>query len=209
MTVWWEELVPIGKFFACIAIPFTLALIIQIVLTLIGLGSGDGDVDIDTDGDFDADVDADGDFDADSASDADGMDSGLKIFSIRGMIAFFAIFGWTGLTMLSSGAANWLSILVAFAAGVAAMLVIAYTFKLFGKLQSDGTIDIKNALGKSGTVYITVPAHRKEKGKVNILLQGTYSELDAVTDEDESITFGREIVVIGISGQNTLIVKSK
>ena len=41
------------------------------------------------------------------------------------------------------------------------------------------------------------------------MLQGHYMELEAVTDEDEDIKFGTEIVVIGLSGTNTLVVKRK
>lgn len=41
------------------------------------------------------------------------------------------------------------------------------------------------------------------------MLQGTYVERDAVTDENEAIPTGSEVLVIGISGQNTLIVKKK
>ena len=47
------------------------------------------------------------------------------------------------------------------------------------KLQDDGTIDYRNALGLSGNVYITIPANRLEKGKVNLMLQGHYMELEA------------------------------
>ena len=45
--------------------------------------------------------------------------------------------------------------------------------------------------------------------EVNILLQGTYVERDAVTDENDPIVTGAEIVVVGISGQTTLVVKRK
>ena len=41
------------------------------------------------------------------------------------------------------------------------------------------------------------------------MLQDTFVELDAVTDEENEIPSGREVVVIGLSGQSTLVVKSK
>ena len=77
------------------------------------------------------------------------------------------------------------------------------------KLRNDGNLDNKNALGTSGRVYLTVPPSRSGEGKVNVLLQGSYVELEAVTDEIEAIPTGTEVVVTGISGQTTLVVKKK
>ena len=84
---------------------------------------------------------------------------------------------------------------------------VAYAFGY--ELRSDGNLDNRNALGVSGKVYLTVPAKRGGEGKVNILLQGSYVERNAVTDEAEPLTTGSEIVVIGLSGQSTLVVKRK
>ena len=41
------------------------------------------------------------------------------------------------------------------------------------------------------------------------MLQGSYVERNAVTDEIEAIPTGAEIVVVGVSGQMDLIVKRK
>ena len=41
------------------------------------------------------------------------------------------------------------------------------------------------------------------------MLQGSYVERDAVTDDEETIPTGSEVVVIGLSGQTTLVVKRK
>jgi hypothetical protein len=41
------------------------------------------------------------------------------------------------------------------------------------------------------------------------MLQGAYVERNAVTDEAESIPTGSEIIVVGISGQTSLVVKRK
>ena len=58
-------------------------------------------------------------------------------------------------------------------------------------------------------MYISVPPQRSAKGKVNLLIQGKLEELDAVTDEETPLPFGTEVVVTGISGGNTLIVRRK
>ncbi len=207
MTELWNSLTLLEQIFACVAIPSTLVLVIQTILTLIGLGSSDADTD--TDVDTETDVDTDTDTDSDITDVGEVHDIGLRVFTIRGLIAFLTLFGWTGLAVSRSGGTTFLSVTVALFAGVIAMLVIALLLKLSMKLQHDGTLDYRNALGVSGTVYITIPPSRTEKGKVNVVVQGALMELDAVTDEETPLKYGTEIVVIGISGSNTLVVKRK
>ena len=64
-------------------------------------------------------------------------------------------------------------------------------------------------MGVSGTVYMRIPPSRSGKGKVNAIVQGKLCERDAVTDEETMINYGEEITVIGISGEETLIVRRK
>lgn len=209
----WTSLTLLEQIFACVAIPSTLVLVIQTILTLIGLGGSDADADAQIDIDTDVDTETDADTDVDAGADVTDVggvhDLGLRVFTIRGLIAFLTLFGWTGLAVSRSGGNTFLSVTAALLAGIIAMLVIAVLLKLSLKLQHDGTLDYRNALGVSGTVYITVPPSRTEKGKVNVVVQGALMELEAVTDEETPIKYGTEIVVIGISGSNTLVVKRK
>lgn len=214
MQAWWEALTVIEKVFACIAVPSTLVLIVQTVLLLFGIGD-DGDADIQTpSGSFDSsnggdlsadmDVDTDGDGLADAA-----MGSGFHLFTMKGIVAFLAVMGWMGYSLLRAGVETVISMVIAVLSGIAVMVVVALVFYYFSKLQSNGNIDIKNALGKSGSVYITVGAKRDGVGKVNVVVQERLCEYDAVTDEEESLKFGTEVVVVGVSGMNTLVVKKK
>lgn len=203
MIEWWEAMNFVQKAFALVAIPSTLVLVLQTVLLLFGLGQSDADADLDTDADLDVDVD-----DVD-APDSNLFDGGLRLFTVRGIVAFLAVFGWTGLAMLKGGAYSWVAILVATVAGGIALFLMALAMRAFMRLQADGSMDIRNALGVSGTVYITVPPARSERGKVSIVLQNQLGEFDAVTDEEEPLRYGTEITVIGISGTNTLVVKKK
>ncbi|MGI6716732.1 MAG: hypothetical protein ACOX3X_05985 [Eubacteriales bacterium] len=213
MVEWWNSLSLLGQIFACIAIPSTFIMLIQVFMMFLGLGhsGGDGDVNVDLDGDgnpdgiYGDDIDTDtGDFESDAAT-----DSGFRLLSVRGILSFLAIFGWTGLVVLKNGGSTFLALLVSAIAGLATMIIIALIFMWMFRLQSDGTMNIKNALGVSGKVYLRIPASRQGSGKVNVMIQGKYTELAAVTDEDTPIQFGEEIVVIGISGSNTLVVKRK
>jgi membrane protein implicated in regulation of membrane protease activity len=177
------------------------------ILTLIGLG-GD-DMDAQTDG-----ADADGiDTDIDDSSfddaDMDIADGGLRVFTLRGLIAFFSVTGWVGTVCCNFGLNLPVTIIISVASGLLAMFLIAALLKWLLKLQYDGTEDIKDALGVSGTVYLKIPPARSGKGKVNVLVQGKLCEKDAVTDEETVITRDEEITVIGISGGETLIVRRK
>ena len=214
MFVWWESLSIISQIFACVAIPTTIVLLIQTVLMLIGIGSeaADGldgpDLDVDAGdvGDVSDGVFGDGVLDADP--DPAGLD-GLRVFTIRGIIAFLVVFGWTGLVMDTAGVPLWITVPVATVCGLAIMVLLALLMRAVMKLRSDGNLDNRNALGVSGKVYLSVPASRTGEGKVNVLLQGSYVEREAVTDETEAIPTGSEVVVTGLSGQTTLVVKRK
>lgn len=201
MFAWWDSLSLVSQIFACVAIPSTVVLLVQTVLMLVGIGleADGGDISVGES------IDADGpEFDVD----LDGMDA-LRIFSIRGIIAFLVVFGWVGFVMDRAGVMLLITVPVAAVCGFLMMLVLALLMRTVMRLRNDGNLDNRNALGVSGRVYLTVPPARTGEGKVNVLLQGTYVERDAVTDEGEPIPTGCEIVVIGLSGQTTLVVKRK
>ena len=213
MLAWWESLDALARGFAFVAFPATALLLIQTVLTLLGLGH-------DTDADMDLTIDIDGDgvpdipdisaADAASIGDQDaGVGAGLQLFSLRGIIAFFAVGGWAGLAFLRSGMDRGLAVLLAVASGALAMVLTALILKSFLRLQYNGTLDVRNAVGLSGTVYLTIPPARSEAGKVTLLLQERLTQLDAVTDCETPIKTGAEVIVVGISGKTTLIVQPK
>ena len=216
---WWSNLGIVLQIFYCIAIPATLVLLIQTIMMFIGIGDdgdiGDGDIDADIDMDTDGidvpDDAPDGVFGEDSVSetpDASGL-VGLRIFTLRGIIAFFVVFGWVGVVMQEAGIHLAITLSVAAVSGFAMMVALAFLFKAVMKLRSDGNIDNRNAIGTSGKVYLTIPPARSGEGKVQVMLQGAFVERNAVTDEAEAIPTGTEIVVVGVSGQVDLIVKRK
>ncbi len=208
MTEWWIALGSAGQVFACIAIPATVMLIVQMILTLIGLGGDDADADVGADDSSDVALETDGGNDG-IDGDGDILDGGLRVFTLRGLIAFFSVMGWVGTICCGSELNIALSILISVASGVLAMIVIALLMKWLFSLQYDGTENIRDALGVSGTVYMRIPPSRSGKGKVNAIVQGKLCERDAVTDEETTINYGEEITVVGISGEETLIVRRK
>lgn len=215
MFEWWESLGEIGRVFACVAIPSTVILFLQTILMLIGIGgsgfeadSADADIDADVNGDIEP---SDGIFGGEE-SNVDSeleLDDGLRLFTFRGIIAFLTVTGWAGVLCVRVGLALPLTVLVSAASGIAAMFAIALLFRLIYSLQSDGTEDIRHALGMAGTVYLRIPPERSGRGKVNLMLDGKLVEKEAVTDEEEMLNYGEQVVVVGISGQTELIVRKK
>ncbi len=221
MSLWWESLGAVGKIFAVVAIPSTVVLLLQTLLMLLGIGGHGGDASDgapDAAGDADIDGDAhDGLFgshaaDGDADTDADGdvnETGGLHWLTMRGIIAFLTVFGWVGILCVRQQLPLPLTVLLSVTAGVVAMVVVAVLFRLIYSLQSDGTENIRHAVGETGTVYLRIPESRKGTGKVNLLLDGALVEKEAVTDEESSIAYGEQVLVVGISGGNTLIVRKK
>jgi len=186
---WWSDLSNIQQIFWGISIVFSVLFVIQFVLSIIGI-------------DFDADAEADiGDADG-----VEGLDADFTLLSVRSIIAFFTFFGWTGVVALSGGAGAVLAIVLASSAGFVAMLVVAYIFYLFIKLQSSGTLNLENALGNTGEVYLIIPGDNSGIGKVQMKVQGSLRELDAITT-GESIPTGSPIRVIDVLENGMLLVE--
>ena len=132
--------------------------------------------------------------------------SGFKLVTMQGIIAFFCLFGWTGLLFLKGGLPIWAASILAFICGFAGMFLMGLALWGMQKIQSDGTLNIRFALGQSGEVYIPIPGKREQPGKVMVKVQDQLMEFEAVTDEEEKIPTGTQVTVIGITKGTTLIV---
>lgn len=191
---WFDGLTLLQQIFACVALPATVILIIQTILLLAGMGLGDGDMDnIDVDGDahdFGHDNDADG----------------LRLLTVRGLVAMFSVGGWLGIASVDLGAGELLATLIALLSGLAALFLVAYVIKLFLRLQEDGNLDPKNAIAQTGRVYLSVPAARRGTGKVMLTLQERLVEMEAVTDYGEDIKTDCMVQVVSVA-DNVLVVR--
>ena len=218
MVNWWESLSLMERLFACVAIPATVVLLIQFVMSLIGLGDHDTEMDSPDADDLPDGVDLDGDgipdgidMDGDGVPDEMESDGGhegdsLHLFSLRGIVAALAVYGWAALAVSRAGHPWLMALVVGLVMGVAAMVAVAVVMRLFLRLQSDGTVDVHNAVGLTGEAYLTIPAERSGAGKVNVVIQETMTECAAVTDEAEPIPTGTPITVVGLTSERELIV---
>lgn len=188
MENWFSALSLFEKIYWSTALIGSVIFIILIILTLIG---GDAD---DMGGDVDAEIDGDS-----------GI--GFQFLSFKNLIGFFTIFGWSGIACLDNGLSTGLTVLISVVCGLLMMTAMAALFYYLAKLQSSGTLKLKNALNQIGEVYLTLGAKRSSIGKVSINVQGTLRELEALTDEKNDLVQGNVVKVKEVTDNGILIVE--
>jgi membrane protein implicated in regulation of membrane protease activity len=189
MEAFYNSLSPVQKFFLFSAVVGGAIFILRMIMMIFGLGGHDVH-----DGQFDY---------SDTHADADAS---FKLFSLHGLTGFFMMFGLVGLGLsrqrlipdLFAGAVGVL-------AGLATVWVIGKVFSTMTKLQSDGTLRLSDAIGQQGKVYLTIPAGGT--GQVQVAFQGRLMIFEAMSANKEAIKTGELVVVIDITGGNTLVVE--
>ncbi|MEM7309079.1 MAG: hypothetical protein AAF682_20515 [Planctomycetota bacterium] len=146
-----------------------------------------------------------GDADFDFEADADIGDGSFGVLSVRALISFVTFFGLAGWSAIAAGWGRLASVGVAAAAGFSTMIFVAWVMRLQMKLQSQGNIDPKNAIGKAATVYLRIPAGRKGQGKITVSIQGRSAEFTAVTSGEE-IPTGASVRVVSMPTVGTFDV---
>lgn len=173
-----------------IAIAGSLIFGVLLIMTFIGGG-------------MDVDMAADGtDFQADDGG------VGFQFFTFKNLVAFFTIFGWTGVVFIGSGLSTGLVLTFSVIAGLLMMVATSSLFYFMNRLAEDGTLKIKNAIGTVGEVYLPIGANRSKTGKIQVIVQGSLRELDALTDEDITLATGTVVKVIDIVSAELLLVKT-
>ncbi len=185
----WQNIELIDKIYWCFAIPFSLLFVIQMIMTFFA-------------GDMDA-VEADGDADASIEDDA-GID--FQFLTLKNLIAFFTIFGWTGIACLAGDMSTIATVFISLFAGLVMMAIMASIAYFMGKLTDSGTLNLNNAKGKVASVYLRIPPKRQGKGKVQVKVQGLQT-LDAMTDHSEEIKTGALVDIVDIVNDDILLVK--
>jgi len=208
MTDFLQNLTGIQKTFLLCAVLGSTLFLIRTILFFIGGDTDsevDGDFDVDADIDIDADIDFDGDVDASEIGHLDSAAS-FHIFSLHGITGFFMMFGIVGLAMSKqSNLSAAISVSGGLVAGVFTMWLVAKIFMGMKRLQSDGTLNLKNAIGKEGSVYLNIPA--EGTGKVQVVVQERLKVFNAVSAKKEEIKTGENIKVIKIISGNIFVVE--
>ena len=188
MKEWFTNLSVMEQIFFWLGIVSTMFMIVQIIL--MSLSSFGGDIDIDGDGDIDVDT-----------------DSGVSIFTVKTITAFFAVGSWSGLLTcaLVSDKLQWLAILVALVAGSLAMVVMALLLRAIVKLQCNGAFEISKIVGQQAIVYVSIPPSRSGRGKITMNAQGRFVELDAVTDLESRLAVDEVVEVVSTENECAVV----
>jgi membrane protein implicated in regulation of membrane protease activity len=190
MLEWYSTLTILEQIYLWGGIIATFILIVQIILLC--LSSFGGDLDLDGDGDIDIDT-----------------DSGVSIFTVKSITAFFAVGCWAGLltAVLVQDNLQWLSVVIAVIAGVLAMMAVVLIYRGIAKLQCNGAVQTDKLVGQRASVYVAIPASRQGRGKVTLTAQGRFMELDAVTDDAERLLFDQTVEIV--SAENECVIVKK
>ena len=173
----------------------SLVFIIQSIMTFIGADAGDGGIDTDFDTGFDSQV-------ADAT-----VEGGTNLYTFRNFVNFILGFGWPAILLQEKITSIPLLLIVSVIIGVALVTAVMYLFKWLSSMQQSGNINIyKAAVGCNGTVYLTIPGERGGEGKVQISINNSVREYDAVTDGDILKT-GTPIRVTEVLNANTVVVE--
>ena len=204
MFSWVDAMPLLEKIYFYIALPASLFMVIQTVMLFIG-GAADSGLDPDTSG-MGADIpDHSG-----GAEHHDGHavgDHGLRFLTMRGIIIFLTVFGWTGICFYEMGAGGPVSMTFAVVFGVGAMIGVAFLARGLLGLQSVGGIDYREALGQYADVYLPIPPKGGGYGKINLTLRGALSQYDAATDDEAVIKTGELVRVTDIMHGSVLVVE--
>lgn len=129
------------------------------------------------------------------------------VLSFRTLTAAFAFFGLAGL-----GASQRLpddpvvALLIALAAGLAALVLVAWVLRLLHRFQAEGTVRIDRAIGAAGTVYLPIPGGGRGAGKVMVNVQNRTMEYQAITAQPQELPTGTRVSVVAVVGPGTVEV---
>jgi membrane protein implicated in regulation of membrane protease activity len=182
-----ETMDPLLKTFWFVAIPTSLIFLIQTVMTFIGVDASDG-----LEADFDGDL---------SAGDAP-----FQLFSLRNLINFLLGFSWTGISFFTAVSSKPLLIVLSLLVGASFVYLFFLIIKKVQKLSENNSFQIASTLHKTAEVYLTIPEKRSGLGKIMISVNGSFHELQAMTDGDKLPT-GSVVEVVKIENDKILIVK--
>ena len=163
----------------------SIIFLLQTILTFVGVESSD--LDADFDGDF------------------HHVDAPFEWFTFRNLINFLLGFGWTGVAFFAE-MNDYLLVALATLVGLIFVAIFFIIIKQFLKLQEDNTFQMEKTIGKTAEVYLKIPAHKSGTGKIQVSINGSFHELNAVT-EGEEILSGESVKIINTENKILIVEK--
>ena len=121
-------------------------------------------------------------------------DLSFKALTFQGLSSFLMMFGLIGLMISEMDAPRALSRLGGLGAGGLSMWMVSKLFNTFKELETDQTMNLDNANGATGTVYLRIPA--KGEGQIQITFQGAMRTMSAISADGVEIPTGTIIQVV-------------
>lgn len=195
MMEWWNSLTLGMQILWAITLSASLIFVIQTIMTFLGADNG-----------TDFDLDAGGHADIDMGS-SDEPGTGMGLLTFRNFVNFFLGFGWTAILLGEGVESTSVLLIISTLVGIGLVALVMLLFKWLGTMQQSGNIDVfKSAVNCQGTVYLTVPGHREGEGKVQITINESVREYQALTDGD-TLKTGTRIRVVEVISANSLLVE--
>lgn len=192
---WYHTLPSEARIYWSVALFASVVFVIQMILTFVGLGHTDG---------MDADLSG-----ADAADFTDGhtMDTGgaMQLFTLRNVVNFLLGLGWGGVCLGGVVRQPALLCLAALAVGALFVYIFVLIMRQLMRLESAGNFTYQQCVGLPADVYLRIPAQRSGTGKVQVSVEGSVHELDAVTD-GPLLPSGTKVTIKGLADGRTLIV---
>jgi membrane protein implicated in regulation of membrane protease activity len=181
-----ENLEPLLRAFWYIALPVSLFFLLQTIMTFIGFGGAEVETDVEIESN-------------------DATDAPFELFTLRNLINFLLGFSWSGISFYQTISNKTILILISTVIGIVFVGLFFIIIKQMMKLNENNSFSLDKALNKTATVYLSIPEKKSGKGKIQISINGSFHELEAITENDR-IETGSVVNVTKIEN-NILIVE--
>lgn len=130
----------------------------------------------------------------------------FKLLSVQTLAAFAMGFGWAGVGALNgSNLPMGVSILIALAGGIAMVWLLGMLLRSVVGLEASDNIDIRQAVGLTGSVEVMVPGSGRGSGRVSVVVKNQRCSYNAVT-EGEDLPSRTAVLVLGVTDDRSLKV---
>jgi hypothetical protein len=210
MADWWNTLEALDRVFFCCAVGGGTLFVFWMALQFLGgfdHGGGDVSSDVGDIGDVGhvGDV-GHGDIMTDAHGDVSGdADMSFKVLSFQGLSSFVTMFGFVGLALRQNEVSALASTGGGTVAGFLMLWVMKHLFGFFVKMQSSGTLNMANAVGSEGKVYLKIPA--EGTGKAEVVVQGRLQIFEAISADKLDLPTGTPVKVVRIISGETVAVQ--
>ena len=134
-------------------------------------------------------------------------DTSMHFFTLQTVVAFLTVFSWSSIVLVGSNVHKAVALVVGSLLGLVTMTLVAKMVQLSMRLSENGTLDLRNAIGETATVYIPCPPRNEGMGKITMTLQGQLMELGAFNESEETLKTGTKVVVVDVRGDDVIVEK--